>query len=350
MPRKQPGLFSVAGVVATVAIAVGATATPSCAADFYAGKTINFIIGGNPGGGYDTYARTVARHLSDHIPGHPDIVPQNMPGAGSGKAATYIYAVAPKDGTVIGALYPGAIVGPLLDDKTHWHFKPTEFVYLGSADSGTRLCMTNKASTIKTFADARKRKVVLGASQAGGSTRDYAYLLNHMAGSKFEVVSGYKGSSDILLAMERGEVEGLCGFDWSSLLAQKPDWVKNHTVNLILQMGVEPNAELTKMGVPEVWKFVTSDDDRQAIKLVVSQQVFGRPYILPPGTSAARVKTLRAAFDAAMKDDKLLADAKKERIIIDPTQGVKAQALVAKLYATPKRIVDKAKSATTPSS
>lgn len=348
MLRKHFGSLAVTGAFAA-AVAFG-TAAPSFAADFYAGKTINFIIGGNPGGGYDTYARTVARHLADHIPGKPNIVPQNMPGAGSGKAAQYLFAVAPKDGTVIGALYPGAIVGPLLDDQTHWHFEPTKFIYVGSADSGTRLCMTWKTSKIKTFEDAQKHKVIMGASQAGGSTRDYAYLLNHMAGAKFDVVSGYKGSVDILLAMERGEIEGLCGFDWSSLLAQRPDWVKNHSVNLILQMGVEPNKNLLKNGVPEVWKYVTSDDDRQAINLVVSQQVFGRPYILPPGTPEARVKTLRTAFDATMKDEKFLADAKKSRITIDPTSGVKAQALVKKLYETPKRIVDKAKSATTPSS
>lgn len=346
MFRKHFGCLALAGAAA---LTIGPTA-PALSAEFYADKTINFIIGGNPGGGYDTYARTVARHLADHIPGKPTIVPQNMPGAGSGKAAQYIFAVAPKDGTAIGAVYPGAIVGPLLDDQTSWHFKPTEFVYVGSADSGTRLCMTWKSSTVKTFEEAQKRKVIMGASQAGGSTRDYAYLLNHMAGTKFDVVSGYKGSVDILLAMERGEVEGLCGFDWSSLLAQRPDWVTNRSVNLILQMGVEPNKDLLKQGVPEVWKYVTSDDDRQAIELVVSQQVFGRPYILPPGTPEARVKTLRAAFDATMTDKAFLSDAKKARIVIDPTTGAKAQALVEKLYATPKRIVDKAKSATTPGS
>lgn len=348
MLRKHFGSLTVAGAFAA-AVTFG-TAAPARAADFYSGKTINFIIGGNPGGGYDTYARTVARHLADHIPGKPNIIPQNMPGAGSGKAAQYIFSVAPKDGTAIGALYPGAIVGPLLDDQTHWHFEPTKFNYVGSADSGTRLCMTWKTSKIKTFEDARKQKVIMGASQAGGSTRDYAYLLNHMAGAKFEVVSGYKGSVDILLAMERGEIEGLCGFDWSSLLAQRPDWVKTHSVNLILQMGVEPNKDLLKSGVPEVWKYITSDDDRQAMELVVSQQVFGRPYVLPPDTPAARVKTLRTAFDATMNDKELLADAKKSRIVIDPTSGAKAQALVEKLYATPKRIVDKAKSATTPNS
>ncbi|MGE5538529.1 MAG: Bug family tripartite tricarboxylate transporter substrate binding protein [Gemmatimonas sp.] len=336
----------VAAAVAAVTIGV----RPASAADVYSGQTINFIIGGNPGGGYDTYARTVARHLADHIPGHPSIVPQNMPGAGSGKAAQYMATVAPKDGTAIAALYPGAIAGPLLDDQTKWHFDPTKFVYVGSADSGQRLCLTWKTSKTKTFDDARKRKTIMGASQAGGSTRDYAYLLNHMAGTRFDVVSGYKGSVDILLAMERGEVEGLCGFDWSSLLAQKPDWVKNKSVNIILQMGVEPNEDLSKRGVPEVWKYVQSDDDRQAIKLIVSQQVFGRPYILPPGTPADRATILRAAFDATVKDKAFLADAEKARITISPTSGDKVQALVKELYATPKRIVDKAKSATTPES
>jgi len=339
---------SIGAAVAISAVAV--VGGPARAADVYDGQTINFIIGGNPGGGYDTYARLVARHLADHIPGHPTIVPQNMPGAGSGKAAQYMFTVAPKDGTAIGALYPGAIIGPLLDDKTKWHFDPTKFVYVGSADSGQRLCLTWKTSETKTFDDARKRKTVMGASQAGGSTRDYAYLLNHMAGTKFDVVSGYKGSSDILLAMERGEVEGLCGFDWSSLLAQKPDWVKNKSVNILLQMGVDANEDLSKKGVPEVWKYVDSDDDRQAIRLIVSQQVFGRPYILPPGTPGDRAKILRTAFDATMKDKAFLDDAAKARIIIEPTSGQKVQDLVTKLYATPTRIVDKAKSATTPGS
>jgi tripartite-type tricarboxylate transporter receptor subunit TctC len=334
----------------TTAVFLASLAGIAPAADFYSGKTINFIIGGNPGGGYDTYARLVARHIDHYIPGHPTIVAQNMPGAGSGKAAGYIYSVAPKDGLAIGALYPGAIMGPLLDDRTQWHFKPTAFQYIGSADSGVRLCLTYETSKIKTFEDAQKQKVVMGASQAGGSTRDYAVLLNKLAGTKFDVVSGYKGSVDILLAMERGEVQGLCGFDWSSLLAQRPNWVRDHKINYLIQMGVETNPELNKMGIPEVWKYLKSDDDKKVVELVTSQQVFGRPYIAPPNTPADRVKILRTAFDAAMKDKALLAEADKTRLTLSPTSGDKAQALVEKLYATPKRIVEKAKSSTVPNS
>lgn len=349
MLRTQWTFHSIA-VCSAAAISIGTFAQPASAAEFYAGKTINFVIGGNPGGGYDTYARLVGRHIGDHIPGRPAVVPQNMPGAGSGKAAGYIYSVAPKDGLTIGALYPGAIMGPLLDDRTHWHFKPTAFQYIGSADSGVRLCLTYETSKIKTFEDAQRQKVVMGASQAGGSTRDYGVLLDKLAGAKFDIVSGYKGSVDILLAMERGEVQGLCGFDWSSLLAQRPDWVRDHKVHYLIQMGVAPNPELAKMGVPEVWKYLKTDEDKQVVKLVVSQQVFGRPYIAPPGTPSARVKILRTAFNTAMKDKALLAEAKKERVSIDPTSGDKVQALVKQLYATPKAIVDKAKRSTVPNS
>lgn len=349
MLRKTWTVLSVAACSAA-ALSFGLSAGTASAADFYAGKTVNFVIGANPGGGYDAYARLVAGNIGAHIPGHPTVVPQNMPGAGSGKAAGYIYSLAPKDGLTIGALYPGAIMGPLLDKKTHWHFKPTEFRYVGSADRGVRLCLTFHTSKIKTFEDAQKHKVVMGASQAGGSTRDYAVLLNKLAGTKFDVVSGYKGSHNILLAVERGEVDGLCGFDWSSLLTQEPGWVRDHKVNYLVQMGVKPNPELTKMGVPEVWKFLKTDEDKQVVKLVVSQQVFGRPYILPPGTPGDRVRILRAAFDATMKDPKLLAQAKKERLDIAPASGEDVQKLVDKLYATPKSIVDKAISSTVPNS
>jgi hypothetical protein len=202
-----------------------------------------------------------------------------------------------------------------------------------------------KSTPIKTFEDAQKMKTTVGASQAGGSTRDYAVLLNNLAGAKFDVIAGYKGSHSILLAMERGEVSGLCGFDWTSFKSQKPDWIRDHKINVLLQVGPEPEPALTKMGVPEVWKYLKSEEDRKVVELIVAQQVFGRPYILPPGTPEARVKTLRTAFDETMKDKKLLADAEKARISIKPASGEKVQALVTKLYKTPKPIVQRAKDA-----
>src|SRR5262249_7417381 len=160
------------------------------------------------------------------------------------------------DGSALGALMPGAIIGPLLDDKPNTQFDPTKVIYIGTADSGVRVCVTFQNSKIKKFEDAQKQKTILGATAAGGATRDYAYLHNHMSGTKFEVVSGYQGTVDIALAMERGEVDGLCGWDWSSVKSQKADWVRDKKLNILVQVALDPEPELTKDGVPQIWKFV----------------------------------------------------------------------------------------------
>lgn len=323
--------------------AFAAMATPAAAADFYAGKTIEFIVGADVGGGYDIYARAISRHLPRYIPGSPTIVVKNLPGAGSGKAATFIATAAPKDGTVIGAIFPGAVIGPLLDDKEKPPYDPTKLIYLATADSGTRVCATFVNSKIKTFEDAQKQKTVMGASAAGGSTRDYVNMLRKAAGAKFELVTGYKGTAEIGLAVERGEVDGLCGWDWSSLKAQKSDWLRDKKLNILVQTALEPDAELTKLGVPPMWKFVAKDDDKKAAELVVSQQVFGRPYIAPPGTPDAQVKILRDAFEAVLKDKEFLADAEKAKIDVNPLNGAKVQDVVQKVYASSPAVVARAK-------
>jgi tripartite-type tricarboxylate transporter receptor subunit TctC len=266
-----------------------------------------------------------------------------MPGAGSTRAGIYISSVAPKDGTSIGAMMPGAIIGPLLDDKPNLQFDPTKVLYVGTADSGVRVCATYGTSKIKTFEDAQKQKTILGASSAGGATRDYAYMHNHTAGSKFEVVSGYKGTVDVALAMERGEVDGMCGWDWSSVKSQKSDWISEKKANVLVQVSLEPLDELTERGVPHIWKFVPKEDDRKVAELVVSQQVFQRSYIAPPQTPAEPLGILRTAFDAAMKDPAFLADAEKMKISITPLAGGKVQNLIGRLYSTPREFVDRAK-------
>jgi tripartite-type tricarboxylate transporter receptor subunit TctC len=345
MPLRQRALSRRSWQAAPAALALAAFVAVSgaTAADFYAGKTIDFEVGADVGGGYDIYARTVARNMSRHIPGNPTIVVKNMPGAGSGRTALFISNVAPKDGSTLGALMPGAIIGPLLDDKADTQFDPTKVVYIGSADAGTRVCATYQNSKIKTFEDARKEKTVLGATAAGGATRDYGYLLNHTSGTKFDVVAGYKGTAEITLAMERGEVDGQCGWDWSSVKSQKPDWLRDHKLNVLVQVGLDPNPELTQMGVPELWKFIDNEEARKVTELVVSQQIFQRSYIAPPGTPAEQINTLRTAFDATMVDAQFLADAETARIAITPLSGAKVQDLVKKLYASPKAIIERAK-------
>jgi tripartite-type tricarboxylate transporter receptor subunit TctC len=338
----MPNMTRTAELLAAIASAAF-IAGPAAAADYYASKTIELVVGGDAGGGYDIYARAVARHLAGRIPGNPTIVVKNMPGAGSTRAGIYISTIAPKDGTSIGALMPGAIIGPLLDEKPNLQFDPTKVLYVGTADSGVRVCATYGTSKIKTFEDAQKQKTVLGASSAGGATRDYAYMHNHTAGTKFEVVSGYKGTVDVALAMERGEVDGMCGWDWSSVKSQKSDWVSEKKVNVLVQVSLEPLEELTERGVPHIWKFVPKEDDRKVAELVVSQQVFQRSYIAPPQTPAEVLGILRAAFDATMKDPAFLADAEKMRISITPLSGVKVQDLIGRLYSTPREFVERAK-------
>ena len=343
----RPTTHILAGLSGLAAAATLALASAS-AADYFAGKSIDLLIGAPPGGGYDIYARALARHFANHIPGQPTIVSKNMPGAGSARAAGFISTVAPKDGTAVAAIMPGAIMGPLLDEKAEALFDPTKVLYLGTANNGTRVCVSRAESKIKTFDDLLTQKAVFGGVSTNDSTREYGYLHKHTAGAQYDVVSGYRGTAEIALAIERGEIDGACGWDWSSLKSQRPDWIRDHKVNVLLQVALEPNAELTRMGVPSVFKYVKSEDDRKVVELVISQQVFQRSYIAPPGLPAEQLATLRSAFDATMSDKAFLDDAAKIRIDISPLPGAKVQELVQKLYAAPKDVVARARQAITP--
>jgi len=315
------------------------------AAEYYSGKQITFIIGTAPGGGFDIYGRTVARHLPKHIPGAPTIIVQNMNGASSMRAAGFIYNIAPKDGTVVGAISPGAVVGPLLEGKADALYDPTKFHYLATANNSARVCATFGTSKTRTFADALKQETIIGSVAEGGSTRDYAYLHKNTSKAKFRIIAGYKGTPDVLLAMERGEVDGICGLDWSSLRAQKGDYIRDGKLNILVQTGLEPNDELTKMGVPQIWKFFDNEDDRAVAELVIAQQLFGRPYIAPPGVPDAIVAILRAGFLAALNDPALIADAERSQIDLAPAGGERVQEGVRKIYAALANIVDRAREA-----
>src|SRR6476620_4571615 len=318
------------------------------AADNYAGKTIELVVGAPPGGGYDIYARAVGRHLGRHIPGEPTVVVKNMPGAGSAKAAQYIASIAPKDGTSIAGIMPGAIMGPLLDDRMAPLFDPTKVRYVGTANSGTRVCVTLKGGKIGTFGDAQKVKAKFGGSAPNDSTFEYGYLHKHTAGALWDIVPGYRGTPEMALAMERGEIDGVCGWDWSSFSSQKPDWLRDDRANLLMQVSLEPHPLLTKMGVPTVFDFVKNDDDRKVVELIISQTVFHRSYIAPPDTPPAQLEVLRASFDRTVADPVFLADAEKLGLDIEPLSGARVQDVVAKLYATPPAIVERARKAIRP--
>jgi hypothetical protein len=239
-------------------------------------------------------------------------------------------------------------MGPLLDEKAEVLFDPTKVQYLGTANNGTRVCVSRKNSNIKTFDDVLTNKAVFGGVSANDSTRDYGYMHKHTSGALYEVIAGYSGTNDIGLAMERGEIDGACGWDWASFKAQRPDWLRDNKVNVLLQVALEPNEELTKMGVPHIWQYVKTEENRKIVELVIGQQVFQRSYIAPPGVTPEALTILRTSFDATMKDAEYLADADKMRIDISPLPGPKVQEIVSKLHATPKDIVEKARAAIRP--
>ncbi|MDB5643005.1 MAG: efflux transporter protein [Hyphomicrobiales bacterium] len=332
-------------LLAGLGLSAASPALPAAAQEFYAGKTVNIIVGSDVAGGYDTYARLFSRHLGEQLPGKPNMVVQNMPGAGSARAAGFVYASAPKDGMTIALVQPGAIVGPLVDKSMKANYDATKFIYLASADSGTRVCISLPNSRIKTFKQAQGERVIVGAAGNGASSRDYGFLHKNTSGAKFEIVSGYKGMADILLAMERREVDVVCGLDWSSAKAQRPGLIRDKSLNVLVQMGVDRNAELDAWGAPDIMSFTQGDDNRAIVELIVAQQAFGRPFVMAPGNPETAVKLMRAAFASAMKADALLADAEKIGLDITPATGERVQEVVQKMYRTPERIVDLASKA-----
>ncbi len=338
------GVIALSAALVVTLMSATLLPAPLLAADFFAGKTIELLVGAPPGGGYDIYARTVGRHIGRHIPGSPAIVVKNMPGAGSAKAAQFIATMAPKDGTTLAGVMPGAIMGPLLDERAEALFDPTKVLYVGTANSGTRVCVTLKGSKIVTFDDALKVPAKFGGSAPNDSTFEYGYLHKRLSGAIYDIVAGYRGTTDMALAMERGELDGVCGWDWSSFKTQKPDWLRDNKANVLLQVSLEAHPELARMGVPSVFNYV-KDDDRKVVELIISQTVFLRSYILPPETPAVQLNILRAAFDATMKDKPFLDEAEKLRIDIAPLSGAAVQELVKKIYASPKDIVERAKKA-----
>jgi tripartite-type tricarboxylate transporter receptor subunit TctC len=341
--RSSLGPGAIMGALGIAAACLVAVVPAVRAADFYAGKTINFIIGSDAAGGYDVYARAIARHLPRFIPGHPAIVPQNMPGAGSAKAAAYVFRIAPKDGTTIGAFFPGVIIDPLLQKRSVGQYDATKFVYLGTADSDARICVTGPKSKIASFAQAMTDKTVIGATQGGGSTSDYAFMIKNATGVNFNVVNGYAGSATILVAIERGEADGICGLDWASFKTQRPQWLQDKIAHVLIQAATKPNAELDAMNVPRVEDFVKNDLDKQAVSLVIGQQAFSRPYVAPPGVPAEQTKILRDAFTAVLHDPQFLADAKAARLSINPSSGDEVQQAVTKLYSASGDVVQRAR-------
>lgn len=332
-------------------IAIGLAAMPAIARGdggaepFYKGRTISVYIGASAGGGFNNYARTVWPYMVKHIPGEPKLMFLNMPGAGSRKAAGYVAAVAPKDGTAVGSVFPGAITAPIFTDGTAVRYDPLGFGYIGSADNSVYLCVSRKDSGVAKFGDAFTHELVLGADAKGSNLHFIGNSLRNVLGVKFKIVSGYKGSNEIVMALERGEVHGVCGYGWSAIKAQAPHLLRDNKVNLLIQFALKSVDELTAQGVPTIWDFARTPEQRAIFELIAGPQVFGRPYFLAAGVPAGRLAELRRAFDATMADPAFRAEAARRKLDISPASGEEVEKMVKAMFATAPALQAKARDA-----
>jgi tripartite-type tricarboxylate transporter receptor subunit TctC len=304
-------------------------------ADFYKGKTVDMYIGYSVGGGYDVYARMVASHIGKHIPGNPTVVPKNMTGAGSLKLANWLYQVGPKDGTAMGAIGRGNAFDPLFKIKGA-QFDGTKYTWLGSANDEVSVCVSWQGQGVTKFDDLKSKELVVGGTGASADTDQFPKILNTVLGTKFRIITGYPGGNEIGLAMERGEVQGRCGWSWSSVKSLHLDWVKDKKVFLLVQLALSKHPDLPD--VPLVMDLAKNDEQKKMLKLVFVRQVMGRPFLAPPGVPPERAQALRKAFMDTMKDKEFLAAAEKSKLEITPVSGEELQKLVQEAYDVPPAI------------
>ncbi|HET9149946.1 MAG TPA: tripartite tricarboxylate transporter substrate-binding protein [Alphaproteobacteria bacterium] len=329
--------FLACAAVAGLTLAV-VPAHAKSAKDFYSGKDLRFIIPSGAGGGYDAYGRLLARHLGDNIPGHPSLVVENMPGASGLRGTNYLYNLAPKDGTVMGATYNTLLTEPLLGD-TATKYDPTKFEWIGSITTQYNSCMVWAASPIKTIQDAMKREVKVSTTGLSGNSARTPIMLNKLIGTKFDLISGYT-TTGMRFAVERGEVEGICGFSYDTYEAANPEWIRDHKIRFILQTGSKRAKQLPN--VPLLTEIVKNKKDLQALKVLDVNEQAGRPFLFPPGVPSYLVTALRTAFNNTMKDPKFLADAHKMHIEPDPMTGQQIEAALKVSYAMPKDVIARA--------
>jgi tripartite-type tricarboxylate transporter receptor subunit TctC len=337
--RCRAALLALAALATLAMLPMPAAKAQDAAQQFYAGKSIDLEIGYSVGGGYDLYARLVAQHLGDHIPGHPTIVPRNMEGAASLRLANYLYAAAPRDGTAIGAISRGAAFDPLLNENGA-QFDASKFSWIGSANNEVSVCVALQSSGITSFNDVLTKPLTIGATGVGDDTYQFPALMNAELGTKFKIVTGYPGGNDITLALERGEVQGRCGWSWSSIVATRMNWITDKKIVVLVQMSLSKHPDLPD--VPLIMDLAKTDEQRQIFKLIFARQVMGRPFAAPPGVPADRLAVLRRAFADTMKDKAFLADAEKRKFEINPVSGEEIQALVQDVYQTPAAVTKKA--------
>jgi tripartite-type tricarboxylate transporter receptor subunit TctC len=320
-----------AGALTTSAFTAPAMAQTSVE-NFYRGQTVRIVVASGPSGGFDTFARLLSRHLGRFVPGNPTFVVQNMPGAGGLRAAGYIAKIAAPDGLTIAAVQGGMVKAPLLG-LVGADYESPKLRWIGNLNSEVHVCVAWHTSGMTTIKEAMQKELIVGAS-TGADSELAPNAFNSLLGTKFKIIPGYQDGPRILLAMQRAEVLGRCGWSWSSVVSQHPEWVKEKTVSTLVQWPTK-HADLPNLPL-------TSDDDRQAIDFLFGHLVMSRSYVLPAGVPEERLNALRAGFDAMVRDEAVKADFVKANHELAPMSGAEVNKLVDRIYATPKRVIDKA--------
>ncbi len=333
------------GIIVRLALACGGllAGVPSASAqsveEFYKGRQVTMLIGGGAGGGYDVYYRALARHLGRHIPGNPSIIPKNQPAASGLAAAAALYTSADKDGSVFAAFPNNVPMDPLFGNPGA-RYDALKLNWIGSIGKLQNVCATWHTSPIKSIAQAREREVIVAAAAAPPNSAIMPRVINALLGTRFKPVIGYDPGSGLTMAVERGEAEGICGLSWSTMKASRPHWIKDHLLNVLVQMGLEKLPDLPD--VPSALDLVTDATKKQVLELILIRQEPGRPLAAPPGVPADRLAALRKAFDDTIKDPDFLAEAQKLQMEIEPLTAAQIDKLLATAYATPKPIVQQA--------
>ena len=302
-------------------------------------RPVVIYVAGTAGGGIDLFARLVGRHLGRHIPGNPTVTVQNMPGAGGIRAAYQVANAAPRDGTALVTFASGPILEPLIGARNPG-YDMSQFTWIGAVTKDVSVCLSRGTARFKTIDDVRKQEMVIAGTGAGSDTNIWAIIINNLLGTKFKLVSGYPGTQETILAIERGEVQGRI-ISLSALKTAKPDWLRDGNTNFLLQLALEKSSELPD--VPLIFDLLTSEEDRQMISLLVGPTAMSRPFAAPPGLSPGKAALLRRAFDATVKDTEFLAEAARIQADVAPTTGEDVQNIVARMYATPRPVIERIK-------
>jgi tripartite-type tricarboxylate transporter receptor subunit TctC len=323
---------------AALVLAPATMAWAQSPADFYKGKTVELYVGYSAGGGYDVYARMIARYIGKHIPGNPTVVVKNLDGAGSLRLANNLYNAMPKDGTVFGTVARGAAFDPLLGNKAA-QFDASKFSWIGSANDEVSVCVAWHTAGVTKIDDVFTKELIVGGTGPSADTDQFPRIVNGVLGTKMKIVTGYPGGNDVSLAMERGEVQGRCGWSWSSVVSTRKDWYDSKKIHVLVQLSLSKHPDLPD--VPLILDLAKTPEQKQILTLVFARQALGRPFLAPPGVPQDRVDALRKAFMDTMKDPEFVAEADKAKLEITPISGEEVQKIVVEAYKTDPAIAKK---------